>query len=192
MHSHLLNYFCSSWVQFGRYVCFSCTPKVPTKNWDQRITVVSLQSFNDFHRTFLDYIGNCYKHFLMPLSSTRLKKYLFFLIFSHCWSVTYLSVYFLDAMSCNLVPWPRHDSCSNGFGWGCCIYSPKETYYLAPCLLYVCCSWLRTSWQVALSILLGKRSWERLVLHRWTALCYWHLLRKRTNIAALNLQTSCI
>lgn len=48
MQSHLLNYL--SGVQFGKNVCFLCIPKVPTKNWDQRITVVSLQSFSGFHR----------------------------------------------------------------------------------------------------------------------------------------------
>ena len=74
MHSHLLNYFYLSGAQFGKNVCFSCIPEVPTKNWAQRITVVSLQSFNGFHRTFLDYTGNCYKYFLTPLSSTQLKN----------------------------------------------------------------------------------------------------------------------
>lgn len=63
--------FCSSRAQFGRnVVCFTCIPKVPTKDSHHRITVVSLQSFNDFHRTFLDYTGNCYKHVFMSLCST--------------------------------------------------------------------------------------------------------------------------
>lgn len=109
-------------AQFGsNVVCFSCRPKVPTKNSHHRITVVSLQSVNDFLRTFLDYTGNSYKHLSMALSSTIAE------VLSICSCTSWML-----CPVCNLVLWPQHDSCANGFGWGCCIHSPKEAYYLAP------------------------------------------------------------
>lgn len=85
---------------------------------------------------------------------------LFFLILGHGWSVN-LSALVLFPGCHALQPWAA-TSARQLFLWFPFAKQNRLTFG-SPSLLYACCSWLPASWQVAVSVLLGKRSLKALL-----------------------------
>lgn len=145
-----------------------------------------------FIETFLDYTGNCYKYFLMPLPSTQLKR------ISSFWSSIIAEV--LPICPCNgsWMPCPvtlcrdlSMTAVPMILAEAVAFTHPKKQNVGSMHLLYACYPWLSVSWQVALQFFQVKVL-RKAFPQRWTAWCDQHLLSKRANIIALNLESSCL
>lgn len=168
-------------------------PKSPLRTETRELLWFHYKVSMGFIETFLDYTGNCYKYFLMPLSSTQLKIISFLsdlLSLLKC----YLSVLVM-APGCHVLQPCAVTSAWQLFQWSwlrLLHLLTQRSRMLAPCTYCMPATPGCQSPDRLLCQFSQVKVLREAFPHRWTARCDQHLLSMRADIVALNLESSCL